>query len=85
MQVSRWQPLVNEVVIPLAVKDAFNSLNPSGDVAAGALRLVLDPEPARLLKALYNINVPTPPRPGGHLPHRHPRGASWGCPGPRPP
>jgi Domain of unknown function (DUF4331) len=63
VQVSRvGNPLVNVVVIPLAVKDAFNSLNPSGDVAAGALPLVQDPEPARLLKALYNINVPTQPR-----------------------
>ena len=63
VQVSRLgNPLVNEVVIPLAVKDAFNGISPAQDVAAGALPLVLDPEPARLLKALYNINVPTQPR-----------------------
>jgi hypothetical protein len=63
VQVSRLgNPLVNEVVIPLGVKDAFNSLDPSQDVAAGALPLVQDPEPARLLKALYGVNVPPAPR-----------------------
>jgi hypothetical protein len=63
VQISRLgNPLVNELVIPLAVKDAFNGISPSQDVAAGALPLVLDPEPARLLKALYNVAVPTAPR-----------------------
>jgi Domain of unknown function (DUF4331) len=63
VQVSRLgNPLVNEVVIPLAVKDAFNAISPSQDVPAGALPLVQDPEPARLLKALYNVNVPPAPR-----------------------
>jgi hypothetical protein len=63
VQVSRLgNPLVNEIVIPLAVKDAFNGLQPANDVAAGALPLVQNPEPARLLKALYNVNVPPAPR-----------------------
>ncbi|MGH2371268.1 MAG: DUF4331 domain-containing protein, partial [Chloroflexota bacterium] len=63
VQVSRLgNPLVNEVVIPLAIKDAFNALRPEQDVAAGALPLVQDPEPARLLKALYNVDVPPAPR-----------------------
>jgi hypothetical protein len=63
VQVSRLgNPLVNEAVIPLSTKDAFNSLDPSGDVAAGALPLVQDPEPARLLNALYDIKVPPAPR-----------------------
>jgi len=53
-------PLVNEVVIPLALKDAFNALHPRDDGAA--LPVVLDPEAARLLKALYGLDVPPPPR-----------------------
>jgi hypothetical protein len=63
VQVSRLgNPLVNEVVIPLRLKDAFNAISPSMDVEAGALPLVQDPEPARLLNALYGIKVPTGPR-----------------------
>lgn len=63
VQISRLgNPLVNEVVIPIGTKDAFNAISPSQDVAAGALPLVQDPEPARLLKALYNIQVPPAPR-----------------------
>ncbi len=53
-------PLVNEVVVPLGVKDTFNNLKPWQDGAA--LPLVQDPEPARLLKALYKLNVPPAPR-----------------------
>jgi hypothetical protein len=63
VQISRLgMPLVNEVVIPLGIKDAFNGLAPENDVAAGALPLVQDPEPARLLNALYGIKVPPAPR-----------------------
>jgi len=61
VQVSRLgMPLVNEVVIPLALKDAFNALHPRDDGAA--LPVVLDPEAARLLKALYGLDVPPAPR-----------------------
>lgn len=61
VQVSRiGMPLVNEVVIPLALKDAFNALQTKDDGAA--LPVVLDPEAARLLKALYGIDVPPTPR-----------------------
>ncbi len=61
VQVSRLgQPLVNELIIPLAVKDAFNASQPKDDI--GALKYVTDPEPARLLKALYGIDVPPTPR-----------------------
>jgi hypothetical protein len=60
VQISRLgNPLVNEAVLPLKVKDAFNAISPDMDVAAGALPLVQNPEPARLLNALYNIQVPT--------------------------
>jgi hypothetical protein len=61
-QVSRLgMPLVNEIVIPLGKKDLFNASEPANDVANfGAL--VVDPEPARLLHALFGINVPPAPR-----------------------
>jgi hypothetical protein len=61
VQVSRLgNPLVNELVIDLARKDAFNGLEPTGD--AVALDRVTDPEMARLLNALYGVSVPPPPR-----------------------
>ncbi len=53
-------PLVNEVIIPLGQKDRFNASEPSGD--AQFLGLVQDPEPARLIDALYPIEVPPAPR-----------------------
>lgn len=68
VQVSRLgMPLVNEVVIPLALKDAFNALPPTGDfplfssgTPAGNLlqTSVLDPELQRLLNALYAVPNP---------------------------
>ena len=61
VQVSRLgNPLVNEAVIDLARKDAFNSLEPTGDAAA--LDRVLDPEVPKLLKAVFNIDSPPAPR-----------------------
>ena len=61
VQVSRLgQPLVNEVVIPLSSKDAFNALEPKDDAAA--LPFVLDPEVPKLLLALFNIPSPAAPR-----------------------
>jgi len=61
IQISRLgHPLVNEVVAPLGAKDLFNSLQPSGDgVLLGAVQ---DLEAARLLKALYGIEIPATPR-----------------------
>jgi len=53
-------PLVNEVVIPLGDKDKWNASYPKDD--GQFLSYVTDPEPSRLLKALYNINVPPTPR-----------------------
>jgi hypothetical protein len=70
VQVSRLgMPLVNEVVIPLALKDAFNSIDPSldlpiytgalgTDVAALLQRSVEDPEVGRLLCGLYGVPLP---------------------------
>ncbi|HQU82319.1 MAG TPA: DUF4331 domain-containing protein [Pyrinomonadaceae bacterium] len=60
-QVSRLgNPLVNEVVIPLRLKDAFNSLSPVNDAVAAPY--VLDPQLPRLLQAVYGIAIPPPPR-----------------------
>ncbi|MCA1591717.1 MAG: DUF4331 domain-containing protein [Acidobacteria bacterium] len=60
-QVSRLgNPLVNELVIPLKFKDFFNSSSPSGDAIAAPF--VLDPQLAQLIKAVYGVNVPPPPR-----------------------
>ncbi|MCL5995985.1 MAG: DUF4331 domain-containing protein [Chloroflexi bacterium] len=69
VQVSRLgMPLVNEVVIPLALKDAFNGLSPeqdaglfTSDTDAGKLlkKSVLDPELQNLLSALYGVPHPS--------------------------
>jgi hypothetical protein len=70
VQVSRLgMPLVNEVVVPLALKDAFNSIPPSADLGiytdglgedVGALfqKSVEDPEVGRLLCGLYGVPLP---------------------------
>lgn len=61
VQVSRLgNPLVNEAVIDLARKDAFNSLEPTGDGVA--LDRVTDPEVPKLLKLLFNVDSPPAPR-----------------------
>lgn len=64
IQVSRLgNPLVNEVVIPLALKDAFNAIPPSVDgTIPRVVQAVTDPEIARLLQAVYGITIPPPPR-----------------------
>ncbi|MBL0749699.1 DUF4331 domain-containing protein [Nocardioides baculatus] len=60
-QVSRLgNPLVNEVVIPLKLKDAFNGLEPTGD--AVALKYVTNPELPKLIEAVYGIKAPATPR-----------------------
>jgi hypothetical protein len=62
VQVSRLgMPLVNEIVIPVGKKDLFNASEPAQDVANFG-SYVVDPEPARLLHALFGINVPPAPR-----------------------
>jgi Domain of unknown function (DUF4331) len=61
VQVSRLgNPLVNEAVIDLARKDAFNGLEPMGDAAA--LDRVTDPEVPKLLKLIFNVDSPPAPR-----------------------
>lgn len=60
-QVSRLgNPLVNEVVIPLNMKDAFNASSPVDDAQFAAA--VVDPELARLMNAVFGIAVPAAPR-----------------------
>lgn len=61
VQVSRLgQPLINEVINPLCVKDPWNRVRPPGDTAF--LPYYRDPEPARLIEAIYGIDVPAAPR-----------------------
>ena len=57
IQVSRLgAPLVNEVVIPLGMKNIWNNSKPAHD--AQFANHVTDPELGKLLKALYAIKVP---------------------------
>lgn len=61
VQVSRLgNPLVNEAVIDLARKDAFNGLEPTGDAAA--LDRVTDPEVPKLLNLIFGVQSPPAPR-----------------------
>lgn len=61
VQISRLgNPLVNEVVIPLKLKDAFNGLAPKDDAIAAPF--VLDPQMPKLLKAVFKIDIPAAPR-----------------------
>jgi hypothetical protein len=57
VQVSRLgNPLINEVIIPIGQKDRFNRTEPADD-AANFGKYALDPEPARLLNALFGLGV----------------------------
>ncbi len=57
VQVSRLgMPLVNEVVVPLALKDYFNASKPTAD--AQYLTAVQDPAAPRIVNAVYNIPIP---------------------------
>lgn len=61
VQISRLgNPLVNEVVIPLKLKDAFNGLSPKDDAVAAPF--VLDPQLPKLMKAVFKIDIPPAPR-----------------------
>ena len=63
-QISRLgSPLVNEVVIPLGLKDAFNTLSPEVDgTIPQVVQAITDPELARLMAAVFGITIPPPPR-----------------------
>ncbi|MCI0397091.1 MAG: DUF4331 domain-containing protein [Chloroflexi bacterium] len=61
VQVSRLgMPLVNEVVIPMGLKDTFNAIPPSVDLTVYALlqESVEDPEIGNLLCTLYAVPLP---------------------------
>ncbi|WP_254552168.1 DUF4331 domain-containing protein [Kitasatospora sp. MMS16-BH015] len=64
VQVSRLgNPLVNEVVVPAGLKDAFNALPPSEDHNQPAVvAKVLDPEVPHLVQAVYGLPAPATPR-----------------------
>jgi hypothetical protein len=59
VQVSRLgNPLINELIIPLGRKDQFNGTTPDRDASLYG-KFALNPEPARLLNALFNLGVKT--------------------------
>ncbi len=64
VQVSRLgNPLVNEVVVPAALKDKFNSLTPDQDRNIPDLvNRVTDPEVPKLIQAIYGLPAPAAPR-----------------------
>ena len=56
VQVSRLgNPLVNEVVIPIGMKDKFNSTTPDKD--AQYAEFVVEPELVKVLNALYDLGI----------------------------
>jgi hypothetical protein len=63
-QVSRLgQPLVNEVVIPAGLKDAFNAITPADDAGIPAVvDRVLNPELPALIEGIYGVTAPATPR-----------------------
>jgi hypothetical protein len=64
VQVSRLgNPLVNEVVVPANLKDAFNSLSPDKDATIqDVVNRVTDPELPKLIEAIYKVPAPATPR-----------------------
>lgn len=64
VQVSRLgNPLVNEVVLPAGLKDAFNGLTPVKDATIpDVVARVTDPEVAKLLDGIYGVPAPATPR-----------------------
>ncbi|MEW1859791.1 DUF4331 domain-containing protein [Streptomyces sp. NPDC088194] len=63
-QVSRLgNPLVNEVVVPLNYKDAFNTLNPDQDhTVTPVVNAVKNPIVPKLIQSIYGIPAPATPR-----------------------
>jgi len=64
VQVSRLgMPLVNEVVVPAGLKDAFNALPPAMDATVDeVVAKVNDPEVPKLIEKIYDIPAPKAPR-----------------------
>ncbi|MFD8749505.1 DUF4331 domain-containing protein [Kitasatospora sp. NPDC059577] len=63
-QVSRLgNPLVNEVVVPIKYKDAFNALSPEKDATVTpVVDKVKDPIVPKLIQSVYGIPAPATPR-----------------------
>jgi hypothetical protein len=64
VQVSRLgNPLVNEVVVPAGLKDAFNSITPDVDhTVTPVVNKVLNPELPQLIQGIYGVPAPATPR-----------------------
>lgn len=64
VQVSRLgNPLVNEVVLPAGLKDAFNGLTPNKDATIPeVVKRVTDPELPKLIEGIYGVPAPEGPR-----------------------
>jgi hypothetical protein len=61
IQVSRLgSPLVNELVIPLRLKDRFNASDPQNDTQFASF--IANPQLAQLLQTIYQITIPPTPR-----------------------
>ncbi|MEV8099868.1 DUF4331 domain-containing protein [Kitasatospora sp. NPDC085879] len=63
-QVSRLgNPLINEVVVPIKYKDAFNALSPEKDATVTpVVDKVKDPMVPQLIQSIYGIPAPATPR-----------------------
>ena len=63
-QVSRLgNPLINELVMPLSLKDAFNSFRPDQDAGSQAVvDKVNDPILPKLIQKIYGVPAPAAPR-----------------------
>ncbi|HEY7048554.1 MAG TPA: DUF4331 domain-containing protein [Jatrophihabitantaceae bacterium] len=64
VQVSRLgNPLVNEVVVPANLKDAFNALPPDQDASiTPVVDRVKNPEVPQLIQSIYGLKAPAAPR-----------------------
>ena len=64
VQVSRLgNPLVNEVVLPAGLKDAYNGLTPNKDATIPAVvDRVTNPELPKLIEGIYGVPAPKGPR-----------------------
>jgi len=64
VQVSRLgNPLINELIIPLNLKDAFNSISPDQDAGIPAVvDKVNDPILPKLIQSIYGVPAPATPR-----------------------
>lgn len=64
VQVSRLgSPLINEVIVPAQMKDAFNASQPVGDAGNQALLdRVTSPEVPQLIQQIYGLPAPAAPR-----------------------